>query len=131
MDLYERNYIYLRRLVPQLADIHTEAVSCISGHLDLHLSILEKCKFTTTLKLSYHFFEASERRSLEPDLHIRIYHDARLAETQTGILHTIFVNEVSAVQRKWYLNRFLYKWLSYCLFQGHCLLLTRTTIKST
>jgi uncharacterized protein YqiB (DUF1249 family) len=57
----------------------------------------------------------------EPDLIIRIYHDARIAEAMSGFTHRgrRAQNIGTSVQRAWNRNRFLHKWLGYCLFRGH------------
>jgi len=122
MDLYENNYLRLRRLVPNLTKITDTAVSRLPGCLSLHVSILEHTRFTTTLRLTY-YFEEGERGIEEPALTIRVYHDARQVEVLTGHLRHgqqrfDHIPE-KAIQVKWKLNRFLYKWLGYCLYLGH------------
>ena len=119
MDLYEHNYIRLRRLAPDL-DIADEMVSISPGHLDLHLTISERCKYTTMLQLTYRF-EQPQGISCQPDMHIRVYHDARIAEVQDRLdrKQRRIVTD-NSLEQKWKLNRFLYKWLGYCQFQGHC-----------
>ncbi len=122
MDMYEDNYIKLRKLIPQLQEIENTAISTSTGHLDLHLTIVERSKYTTTLRLSYCFPENNEIR-LEPNLKIRIYHDAGLAEVMSGKLHhgRLVLDHLpaDALKQKWQLNRFLSKWLKYCLRQNH------------
>lgn len=122
MDMYEENYIKLRKLIPDLSSIEESAVSRSAGHLDLHVKIQERSKFTTTLLLSYFFGEDDELR-MEPNLKIRIYHDAGLAEVMAGKLHhgRLLLDNLpsDALKQKWILNRFLAKWLKYCLRQKH------------
>jgi len=122
MDMYEDNYIKLRKLVPGLEHIKDSSVSRSAGHLNLHLYIVERSKYTTTLRLSYCFDEDGEAR-LEPNLKVRVYHDAGLAEVMSGKLHhgrLVLDNLPSdALRQKWQLNRFLSKWLKYCLRQKH------------
>jgi len=122
MDMYEDNYIKLRKLIPDVDKIHKAAISKSPGHLDLHLQISERSKFTTTLYLSYCFTNNGESR-LEPNLKIRIYHDAGLAEVMSGNLHhgKLVLDHLpaDALKQKWQLNRFLSKWLKYCLRQNH------------
>ena len=122
MDMYEENFIKLRKLVPELHLINDSCVSKSPGHLDLYLKIIERSKFTTTLLLSYCFNEDGEQR-MEPNLKIRIYHDAALAEVMSGRLHhgrLVLDNLPSdSLKHKWTLNRFLSKWLKYCLRQKH------------
>lgn len=122
MDMYEDNYIKLRKLIPALCHIKESDVSKSPGHLNLHLQIVERSKFTTTLRLSYCFSDNGESR-LEPNLKIRIYHDAGLAEVMSGKLHhgRLVLDHLpaDALKEKWQLNRFLSKWLKYCLRQNH------------
>ncbi len=118
MDLYEHNYVRLRRIAPDL-DIADEMISVSPGHLDLHLSITERCKYTTMLHLTDKFNHQNEI-ICQPDMHIRIYHDARIAEVQDRLdRHQRRIYSGQSIQQKWKLNRFLYKWLGYCQFQGH------------
>jgi uncharacterized protein YqiB (DUF1249 family) len=118
MDLYELNYLRLKKLAPDL-DIADEMISVSPGHLDLYLSVTERCKYTTMLTLTYRF-ERNGESHCQPDMHLRMYHDARIAEVQDRLdrkHHRIYSNH--NLQQKWKLNRFLYKWLGYCIYQGH------------
>ncbi|VAW67991.1 hypothetical protein MNBD_GAMMA09-2362 [hydrothermal vent metagenome] len=122
MDMYEENYIKLRKLIPDLSAIANSCVSAVEGHMSLHLKIIERSKFTTTLILSY-CFDADQVVRMEPNLKIRIYHDAGLAEVMSGKLHhgRLVLDHLpsDALRQKWQLNRFLSKWLKYCLRQKH------------
>ena len=122
MDLYENNFIRLRKLIPNLADIETNAISRVPGCQDVHIYIIERSKYTTTLRMTY-LFADSEKVAAEPDLKIRIYHDAGLVEVVAGHLHhgrqRLEHLPATALKLKWRLNRFLYKWLGYCLYLGH------------
>jgi len=122
MDLYENNFLRLKKLIPGLGQTEGEAVSSVVGCLDLHLTILEQSKFTTLLSLSY-AFNRQNRLCREPDLKIRVYHDVGLAEVlsgelQHGRLHLKNIPETAIIER-WHLNRFLYKWLGFSLHIGH------------
>lgn len=126
MEMYEANYIRLRRLCPDLSSIADETVSRVSGTLDLHLSILERTPYTTTVLLTYHFDGDCAGKRPNPNLIIRVYHDARQAEVLSRSCRRehrdVTVNSLpmdSALLCKWRLNRFLYKWLGYCQRQGH------------
>jgi len=122
MDLYENNYLRLRKLIPNLSELPAESISELPGCLSLHLSIVERTKFTTTFNLTY-LFREGEQVLAEPALTIRIYHDANIAEVLTGHLHhgRLRYDRIpqDAIKVKWKLNRFLYKWLGYCLYLGH------------
>ncbi|MDJ0881892.1 MAG: DUF1249 domain-containing protein [Gammaproteobacteria bacterium] len=118
MDLYEHNYLRLRKIVPDL-EIADEMISVSPGHLDLYLSVSERCKYTTMLRMTYQF-QQNGKMVCQPDMHIRIYHDARIAEVQDRLdrkHRRIYSGQT--LEQKWKLNRFLYKWLGYCIFQGH------------
>ena len=122
MDMYENNYMRLRRLIPDLAKSPDSAISHLPGCLSLHMTVLERTRFTTTIYLTYYFEEANKSVA-EPALTIRLYHDAHQAEVLTGHLqhgrqHYNHIPE-KAKKIKWKLNRFLYKWLGYSLYLGH------------
>lgn len=122
MDLYENNYIRLKKLIPDILQAEGSYVSSVAGCMDLYMTINQQSKFTSVLSLSYSF-----RRDLgevrEPDLLIRVYHDVAMAEVLSGQLHhgqLILKNlPETAIQERWHLNRFLYKWLGFCLHIGH------------
>ena len=122
MDLYENNYLRVRRLIPDLSKVAVRSISVLPGCLPLHMTILEQTKFTTTLSLTY-YFEEGENVLAEPALIIRVYHDAHQVEVLTGHLrhgrerYDHIPEMAKAV--KWKLNRFLFKWLGYCLHLGH------------
>ena len=125
MSIYECNYIRLRQLIPDFENLADRCVSRADGALAIHLRVLERSKYTTTFKLIY-FFTDDLGRFPAPDLQIRIYHDARLAEVLT-CGRTRGKREPHYDRRrlqyspdeKWRINRFLQKWLGYCLRQGH------------
>ncbi|HKK14182.1 MAG TPA: DUF1249 domain-containing protein [Gammaproteobacteria bacterium] len=125
MELYEDNYIRLRQLIPDLQAVGPMTVSRVPGALDLHLRIVERCKYTTTLNLTY-FFQDRLGWFPAPDLRIRIYHDAQTAEVlgcgrRRGVREAEYdgVGIRHDLVQKWRVNRFLQKWLGYGLRQGH------------
>lgn len=125
MELYESNYIRLRNLVPDPDALQPEVISRVPGVLDLHLRIVERCKFTTTLNLTYHFCD-DEGAFPAPDIRVRIYHDAQVGEViacgrRRGLHHAEYnrMHHHYTLEEKWHMNRFLQKWLGYCLRQGH------------
>jgi uncharacterized protein YqiB (DUF1249 family) len=118
MDIYEYNYLRLRKLAPDL-EIADEMISVTPGHLDLYLSVAERCKYTTMIRMTY-LFRQNNKTVYQPDMHIKIYHDARIAEVQDRLDHKHHrIYSGNTLQQKWKLNRFLYKWLGYCIYQGH------------
>jgi len=125
MELYECNYIRLRNLVPDLETVGDQMISRVDGVLDLHLKIVERCKFTTTLNLSYYFYD-DEGSFPAPDMTVRLYHDAQVGEViacgrRRGVRHASYNRMFNSytLPEKWRMNRFLQKWLGYCLMQGH------------
>ncbi len=118
MDLYEQNYLRFRKLVPDLS-IADQMISSVPGHSDLYLSVKLRCKYTTMLSMTYRF-KKSGHYVFEPDLHFKVYHDARVVEVQHLLKrHYGLVENDRLMQHKWEMNRFLFKWLGFCLFQGH------------
>jgi uncharacterized protein YqiB (DUF1249 family) len=118
MELYEHNYIRLRNMAPDL-NVADEMISTVPRHQDLFLSITERCKYTTMLRLTYQF-EEDGQPLFEPDLHLKVYHDARVVEVQQFHSRTrgpLYIADM--IEQKWMMNRFLYKWLGYCQHQGH------------
>lgn len=125
MELYENNYIYLRRLAPTLRDGADYAVSRLERGVDLHLTVLDRHRYTTSISLT-HFFAATAGREALPDLDVRVYHDARVAEVMTSSDLAAFTPwgtdtppETGSLAWRWEVNRFLNRWLRYCLGEGH------------
>ena len=128
MELYEQNYVLLRLLIPDLkgADPQTR-VSTVAGCLPLYMQISEQTPYTSTLRLTYRFVNSeggSLRAIAEPDLMLRVYHDARSAEVISGLIHgqQHVQRKTRGLDNSWQLNRFLYKWLRYLRHRGHHLL---------
>lgn len=118
MDLYEQNYIRLRKIAPDLT-VADQMISSVKGHMDLYLSVRERCKYTTMLSMTYRFGEPGEY-VFEPDLRLKVYHDARVVEVQQfhNRKHGWLIKDRS-LQHKWSMNRFMFKWLGFCVYQGH------------
>lgn len=120
MALYEENYMRLRRLAPRLDRVGDRAVSRVAGCIDLHLVVVERARYTTTVRLTYVFEDATGER-WEPDLRVRVQHDARTAEAMEVHMGRgrYRFDARRTLQRSWERNRFLHKWLGYCLYRGH------------
>ena len=121
MELYEKNYMLIRLLVPDLKSLQgSHYVSKPDGLLPLELSKIEHNRYTTTFKLTYLFSSAS-RHDREPDLVIRLYHDARTCEVMSGLIPSMRTESrrTRDLTDGYRLNRFLHKWVSYCLRAGH------------
>lgn len=130
MSLYESNYIRLGWLIEDLSQVTEPAISTVDGDCPLHLKIEERSRYTTTLNLTY-VFEEDARALADPDLQIRVYHDARLAEVQSAARwhrHSMLESLRSSITRglgdRWRSNMMLNKWLDYCVERGHRFTLT-------
>ncbi len=125
MTLYESNYIRLRALVGDVRALDGAAVSRVAGDCDLHLEVLEHSPYTSILRLTY-WFDEPEGAVADPDLELRVYHDARLAEaTRCGRwvrhpgLEAIRSGIGAALGDRWLRNMLLNKWLDYTTERGH------------
>ena len=121
MSLYEQNYLQLRLLAPKVRHLDAqEYVSTIDVGLPLYLQVIEQQKYTTTINLSFRFI-SKNRYPKQPDLLIRVYHDAQSAEVLSGLVHgqRYVRRKARGLKTSLESNRFLYKWLRYCLHQGH------------
>lgn len=126
MTLYESNYIRLRALAGDVRAAHGRRVSSVAGDCDLHLEVLEHSRYTSFLRLTYWFDDASAGAVADPDLEVRVYHDARLAEaTRCGRwsrhpgLESIRSSLGATMGERWLKNMLLNKWLEYCTERGH------------
>jgi uncharacterized protein YqiB (DUF1249 family) len=125
MTLYESNYIRLHALVGDPRRLPGRSVSSTPGDLDLHVETLEHCRYTTILRMTYLFGEAAGAVA-EPDLEVRVYHDARLAEATHGVTHPrhpglagLRAAMPAGLGERWLRNMLLNKWLDYCAERGH------------
>jgi uncharacterized protein YqiB (DUF1249 family) len=126
MSLYESNYIRLGWLIPDLLRAPSQMLSEATGDLPLHMRIEERSRYTTTITLTYLFDSADGPSIADPDLQIRIYHDARLAEAQAcarwhrhELLASLRSELALALGDRWLRNVMLNKWLDYCVERGH------------
>ncbi|WP_253481510.1 DUF1249 domain-containing protein [Natronocella acetinitrilica] len=123
MELYEGNYILMRRLAPSLRHLQDSNISRVDGTVDLHLRVHERSPYTTTVSMT-HYFDLEEG-AVEPDLLLRVYHDARVAEVmpETPVERFRLWNgdqpDPRSLEWRWEMNRFLNRWLRYCLGEGH------------
>jgi uncharacterized protein YqiB (DUF1249 family) len=126
MEMYEGNYIRLRKLLGDQKNIPEVAVSRINRGMDLYLQVLEHTKYTSTIALTYYFSNEKNGFQAYPNLKLRIYYDALQAEVMSRSYRRQDPNFCSfnhhgspSLLKRWRMNRFLYKWLSYCDRQGH------------
>jgi len=79
MAMYESNYLRLLHLIPELERLDGCFRSRVAGECELHVEILERCRYTLTLLLTY-YFETDAGRVADPDMTVRAYLDGHLAE---------------------------------------------------
>lgn len=121
MELYESNYIKIKKLCANFKNLDEHSVSQIEKGLDLHLRVLERNKYTITINLTYAFANLPEEPRNYPNVVVRIYFDAMQAEVLHRVTRLKSPNSGnrSHLRNKWRDNRFLFKWLTFCLHQGH------------
>ena len=126
MTLYESNYIKLHNLTSAFDWPSDNVVSVSPEDCDLHATLMRREPYTTTLKLTYWFPEAGGVALADPDLILRIYHDARLVEAVSGRerhchhkLREFAVSSGAELDRRWRVNMMLNKWLDYLFDVGH------------
>lgn len=125
MSLYESNYIRLGWLTGDPHALAGSHRSAVSGDCDLLLSVTERTPYTTTLSLTY-LLEQASRPVQYPDMRVRVYHDARLAEAQDwadshehSALRALRTRAERELDQRWARNIMLNKWLEYCVERGH------------
>ena len=126
--IYEASYVRLEKLIPDLPACDRLMVSRVAGVLDLHLEIVERQPYTSSLVLTYRFPDRNGCM-LEPNARINVYHDVRAAEVVSHSRRRRYhatrpwaPGHMPELDRKWQMNRFLLKWLRFCTYQGHIFL---------
>ena len=139
MSLCEENFALFSRLAPQVREQRGSLVSRRKGGVDLYLVVEAQSPYTTLVRLT-HFFASkgtgvgsdpsADRatdwqgpgQGADPDLRLRIYHDARQVEVES-LRQTALPMRADyqhpALAAKWKVNLFLAKWLRYCLHEGY------------
>lgn len=120
----DANYLRLRKLLPELASRQRWRYRMPQGALEL--SVLERSRYTTEVCLSA---EATGPRWLAPpQLTVRLYHDARMAEVVAvdgrgpvggkGVECGYPNSRMQRADERQQANRFLGEWLGHCLANG-------------
>jgi len=125
ISLYEGNFIKLSSLLGDPRHLSGRFVSRCSKDCDLHLRIVDGSRYTRELHLTYLFDEPAGQIA-DPDVSIRVYLDARVAEVTDWAnfhRHKMLSNLASRysreLDRRWARNIVLGKWLDYLLDNGH------------
>lgn len=127
MSLYESNHLRLSSLTGELRALDGWRSSSVAGDCELVLIVTERSPYTTMLELTYRFDDERGPDS-SPDMQIRVYHDARLAEAHGWAhdhghpaLRSWRAGLGQTLDERWARNVMLNKWLDYCLERGHSL----------
>lgn len=121
MSLYESNHVRLGWIAGDLASLQGAHVSSVDGDCDLVLTVSERTPYTTALNLTYHLEAGPLPAQRVPDMLVRVYHDARVAEcvgfaAGRSPLERLLDREL---EQRWARNVMLNKWLEYCADRGH------------
>lgn len=125
MTLYEANFLRLKELIGDPRRVPERCQSRAERDLALHVSVLERCPYTTVLHMTY-WFPHADTLVADPDLVVRVYHDARLAEACScsaqhhhRALTAYALTAHTELDRRWLMNVMLAKWLEYCIERRH------------
>ncbi len=128
MALYESNYLRLMHLIPELERLDGCFRSRVAGDCELHVDILERCRYTVTLSLTY-LFDTDEGRVADPDMTVRAYLDGQQAEAMSlsghhrhATLRRLAKEHKAELDARWKRNVVLNKWLDYLTDHGHLVL---------
>jgi len=127
MSLYESNFLRLLNLIPQIKHLDGCFRSRVAGDCDLFVEVLERCRYTVTLLLTYRF-ECDEGPVAIPDMVVRVYLDGALAEAMAvadykrALRQRLGCSHRSELEGRWRLNVLFNKWLEYLSDQGHLIL---------
>jgi hypothetical protein len=126
MLLYESNYLKFARLAGQLDPAASRWISRVTSDNDLHLERTLAEPYTTTFKMTYWLRDAHGVVVRDPDLTVRIYHDAAQAEALSWrtqhhheALRGFALRHAHELSQRWQRNMMLNKWLDYLLDRGH------------
>ena len=125
MSLYESNYIRFGWLAGAVRSLTGRHCSVVAGDCDLLLAVTDRSPYTTTVNLTYRLPEQCGAPPC-PDMGVRLYHDARLAEAQEwssthqhATLRALRSRVERELDQRWGRNVMLNKWLEYCVERGH------------
>jgi uncharacterized protein YqiB (DUF1249 family) len=126
MLLYESNYLKLSRLVGSFDGPISSRISRVRGDNDLFVERVQSGPYTTTLRMTYWLAGPDGVRVRDPDLNVRIYHDAAQVEALNcrsrhhhRALKLLAASQAAELGARWRRNMMLNKWLDYLLDRGH------------
>ena len=81
MWFFERNYIYLRELFPEIMDLSSDTLVYRDNLKLVRINCLEVSRYTTLISLNLIFTRCPQVPPVE--MSIRLYHDAEVADVVT------------------------------------------------
>lgn len=131
INLYERNYLQLMTVMPQVRKLERGVVLQVGQLGKLKLDVLEHSPFTSVVTLTYQLGQM-DRWVKDPHITVRMYHDAKVAEVVAYQQHYYMRpwyhdmgEKRKASPEKRQVNLFLSEWLSHCLREGFHLVATQ------
>lgn len=124
MTLYEGNHARLRQLLGDLRSLPDALISSSLRDPEIYVTRTSVSRYTSDLRMTYRLALGGTCVAT-PDLLVRVYHDARLAETlecsehMKWLLHGRPATPRRAIGERWRLNILLNKWVEHCLDHGH------------
>lgn len=78
MWLFERNYIFLRDIFPEIIELDSNTLTYIDELKQVKIKCLEVSRYTTLISLVLSFTQCPQIPSVE--MSVRLYHDAEVAD---------------------------------------------------
>jgi uncharacterized protein YqiB (DUF1249 family) len=132
MAICEANFARLEKLLPNLDDcMQCDIFVDVAGvQSKVMIEVCERFKFTTSLRVSQCVIGdqigTELQQLLTPQLQVRMYHDARMAEvvslahqSQLKGKYTYPNKDMHQVDEKLQLNEYLAQWLTHCINHGY------------
>jgi uncharacterized protein YqiB (DUF1249 family) len=127
VEIYQKNYRTLLRLLPNLQDISRPVKLVALGHTDVHVDLIDRHPHRLVLRMSHYLQRLHGAAIPDPDMTVEVY---LLAET-VGVLtycdcfssRKVFCPELMAFSplAKAELNNFLEQWPNKMIADGRCL----------
>jgi uncharacterized protein len=125
MGLYAENYRHLVRLFAPSELSAGSYISSVGDGLDVRLDVIECHRYTVELRLTYDFADPVTGQP-DPSAYVRLYRDARQAETTHCYVGRRWQDVVGMypppaelISHRMRMNTFLGKWLEYLAERGH------------
>jgi len=132
MALCEANYARLLKLLPDMENCLQRdfIVDMGEGEYLVSLKVQERFKYTCTLSVAQKSINVSKDAMIDslmsPELIVRLYHDAKMAEvispnkkSQYSGKYSYPNKEMYQVDEKIQLNEYLGQWLTHCVTHGY------------